>query len=194
MAFWDKIKGLITPKKEEDDKPDLIKLGDELSSADLDFKFAKLFTHSGGIFNYCGDETEALQTLHKIIKAEDIKSFFCWDNELKSFLDVVNASYTDVLTQKNDAAFITCECLIAYDGKIMLSSNNILNYNSAHLPQKIIVIANVSQIVSNLNEAMAIVKRRRGPLKNLTSISGSQSKLDDPNAVDNKLFLLLLED
>ena len=54
-------------------------------------------------------------------------------------------------------------------------------------------MANVSQIVTNLGDAMMKVKRR-GTLKNLTSISGSQSKLDTPNKVNTKLFLLLLED
>ncbi|MNT83224.1 hypothetical protein D3C72_2230610 [compost metagenome] len=54
-------------------------------------------------------------------------------------------------------------------------------------------MANVSQIANNLNEAMMKVKRA-GNLKNLTSISGSQSKLDTPNKDNTKLFLLLLED
>ena len=75
----------------------------------------------------------------------------------------------------------------------MLSHNNILHYHSSRLPEKIIIMANVSQIVTNLGDAMMKVKRR-GTLKNLTSISGSQSKLDTPNKVNTKLFLLLLED
>ena len=57
----------------------------------------------------------------------------------------------------------------------------------------LIIIANVSQIVANLNDAMMKVKRR-GTLKNLTSISGNISKLDSPNPDNTKLFLLLLED
>jgi hypothetical protein len=71
--------------------------------------------------------------------------------------------------------FITCEYLIAYDGRIMLSHNNILHYHSSRLPDKIIIMANVSQIVNNLNDAMGKIKRN-GNIKNLTSISGSQSK------------------
>jgi hypothetical protein len=75
----------------------------------------------------------------------------------------------------------------------MLSHNNILHYHSSRLPSKIIIIANISQIVSNLGEAMAKIKRA-GNIKNLTSISGGQNSLD-PSANDNtKLFLLLLED
>ncbi len=62
----------------------------------------------------------------------------------------------------------------------MLSHNNILHYNSSRLPDKIVIMATVSQIVTNLNEAMMKVKRRKSTLKNLTSISGGQSHLDDP--------------
>jgi hypothetical protein len=51
----------------------------------------------------------------------------------------------------------------------------------------------VSQIVRDLNEAMMKIKRR-GNVRNLTSISGSQSKLDAPTQDQTKLFLILLED
>lgn len=193
MSLFKKFVGKILNQPEMDEENDLVKLGDQLKNADLDYKFAQLFTHSGGFFNYCQDEAEALQVLNQIVKIEDIKSVFCCDEDLKNFLNVVKVSYTPELELFNDAAFITCEYLIAYDGRIMLSHNNILHYHSSRLPEKIIIMANVSQIVTNLGDAMMKVKRR-GTLKNLTSISGNQSKLDTPNKDNTKLFLLLLED
>ncbi len=178
---------------EDNENQSLEKLGDSLKNADLDYKFAQLFTHSGGFFNYCADEAEALQILNQIIKIEQVKSVFCCDRDLKNFLDVVKVAYTDNLEQSNDTAFITCEYLIAYDGRIMLSHNNIKHFHSSRLPEKIIVMANVSQIVSNLNDAMSKIKRN-GNVKNLTSISGNQNKLDAPTRNSTKLFLLLIED
>lgn len=192
MSLFKKFVNKIMNQQEED-QPDVTKLADQLRDADLDYKFAQLFTHSGGFFNYCADESEALQTLNQIIKIEQINDVFCWDQDLKNFLDVIKIPFTPELTENNDAAFITCEYLIAFDGRIMLSHNNILHYHSSRLPEKIIIMANVSQIVANLNEAMMKVKRA-GNLKNLTSISGSHSKLDTPNKDNTKLFLLLLED
>ncbi len=193
MSLFKRFVSKITNQPSEDENQSLEKLGDSLKNADLDYKFAQLFTHSGGFFNYCADEAEALQTLNKILKIEDIKSVFCCDKDLKNFMDVVKVSYTPTLELFNDAAFITCEYLIAYDGRIMLSHNNILHYHSSRLPEKIIIMANVSQIVSNLNEAMSKIKRN-GNIKNLTSISGNQNKLDSPSDNNSKLFLLLLED
>ena len=192
MSLFKKIVNKIINQPEEEDNQSLEKLADSLKNADLDYKFAQLFTHSGGFFNYCGDEAEALQTLNHIIQIEGINSMFCWDKELQNFLDVTKTNYTNELDLSNDAAFITCEFLIAYDGRIMLSHNNILHYHSSRLPNKIVIIANVSQIVNNLSDAMSRIKKS-GNIKNLTSISGGQSKLDGAN--DNlKLFLLLLED
>ncbi|WP_374330337.1 LUD domain-containing protein [Soonwooa sp.] len=193
MSLFKKIVNKILNQQEEEDDPNVTKLGDELRDADLDYKFAQLFTHSGGYFNYCGDDSEALQTLNQILKIEGINSVFCWDKQLQDFLNVTKTKYTSQLEEENDAAFITAEYLIAFDGRVMLSHNNIMHYHSSRLPEKIIIIANVSQIVTNLGEAMMKVKRA-GNLKNLTSISGSQSKLDTPNKDSSKLFLLLLED
>lgn len=193
MSLFKRIVSKLTNQPEEEDKQSLEKLGDSLKNADLDYKFAQLFTHSGGFFNYCADEAEALQTLQQIVKIEGINNIFCWDKELQNFLNVVKTPYTSDFEHSNDAAFITCEYLIAYDGRIMLSHNNILHYHSSRLPNKIIIMANVSQIVNNLNDAMGKIKRN-GNIKNLTSISGNQSKLDTSSHANTKLFLLLLED
>jgi L-lactate utilization protein LutC len=118
---------------------------------------------------------------------------YCWDEDLVNFLNVINVPYTKDLRSTNTAAFITCEYLIAYDGKIVLSYNNIQHYDSTRLPETIIIMANVSQIVSNLTDAMTKIKRS-GNIKNLTSISGNQSSLGSSTPKNTKLFLLLLED
>ncbi|MCU7614325.1 lactate utilization protein [Chryseobacterium sp. GMJ5] len=193
MSLFKKIVSKLTNQPEEEEKQSLEKLGDSLKNADLDYKFAQLFTHSGGFFNYCADEAEALQTLNQILKIEGITSVFCCDKDLQSFLNVIKIPHSQELVAANDAAFITCEYLIAYDGRIMLSHNNILHYHSSRLPSKIIIMANVSQIVNNLNDAMGKIKRT-GNIKNLTSISGNHSKLDTAANNNTKLFLLLLED
>ncbi|MCY1659761.1 LUD domain-containing protein [Chryseobacterium sp. SL1] len=193
MNLFKKIVSKLTNQPEQEEKQSLEKLGDSLKNADLDYKFAQLFTHSGGFFNYCADEAEALQTLNQIIKIEGIHNIFCWDKGLQNFLNVVKTPYTSELQSNNDASFITCEYLIAYDGRIMLSHNNILHYHSSRLPDKIIIMANISQIVNNLNDAMGKIKRN-GNIKNLTSISGGQSKMDTSSHTNTKLFLLLLED
>lgn len=194
MSFFQNIINSLFGTEEEKKEKGLLEYGDELKHSDPDYKFAQLFTRSGGIFNYCANETEALGILNKIVEVEGISSVFCCDEDLKSFLDVINISYISCLEKNNDAAFITCEYLIAYDGSIMLSHNNILHFNSLHLPEKVIIMANVSQIVENSSKAMMKIKRRKSLVKNLTSISSGKSQLDYSDKKDTKIFLLLLED
>lgn len=195
LSFFQNIFNKILGKEEEDkEEKGLLEYGDQLKNTDLDYKFAQLFTLSGGIFNYCGNEAEALSVLQKIIKAENIHSVFCCDEDLQKFLNVTQTPYTSHLNPKNNAAFLTCEYLIAYDGKIMLSYENILHYNSLHLPEKIIIMATISQIVENSSKAMMKIKRRNDLVKNLTSISGGKSQLDYSDKKNTKIFLLLLED
>lgn len=195
MSFFQNLINKFFNKEDEkkEHQQGMLEYGDQLKNTELDYKFAQLFTLSGGIFNYCIDEAEALNTLNKILKVEHISSVFCCDEDLKKFLDITKTPYTHTLNINNESAFITCEYLIAYDGRIMLSHNNIMHFNSFQLPEKIIIIANVSQIVANLNEAMMKIKRRNN-IRNLTSISGSKSQLDNPDKKNPKLFLLLLED
>lgn len=194
MSFFQNIINSLFGTEEEKKEKGLLEYGDELKHSDPDYKFAQLFTRSGGIFNYCANETEALGILKKIVEVEGISSVFCCDEDLKRFLDVINISYFSCLEKNNDAAFITCEYLIAYDGSIMLSHNNILHFNSLHLPEKVIIMANVSQIVENSSKAMMKIKRRKSLVKNLTSISSGKSQLDYSDKKDTKIFLLLLED
>ena len=73
---------------QKSDEANVTKLAEQLKNADLDYKFAQLFTASGGFFNYCGDEAEALQTLNQIVKIEGINNVFCCDDDLKNFLNV----------------------------------------------------------------------------------------------------------
>ena len=193
LSFFQNLINKLFKEENPQPKQGMLVYGDQLKHSDIDYKFAQLFTMSGGVFNYCADETEALSTLNKILKGENISSLFCCDQDLMKFLDVTKTHYTQCLDINNDAAFLTCEYLIAYDGRIMLSHNNILHFNSSRLPEKIIIMASVSQIVANLSEAMMKIKRR-GNVRNLTSISGSNSQLFNPNKKNPKLFLLLLED
>jgi L-lactate utilization protein LutC len=149
----------------EEAEPDVTKLADQLRDADLDYKFAQFLRIQVVFLIIVPTKSEALQTLNQIIKIEQINNVFCWDQDLKNFLTSSKRIYTRI-NRANDAAFITCEYLIAFDGRIMLSHNNILHYHSSRLPSKIIIMANVSQIASNLNEAMMKVKRA-GNLKTL---------------------------
>jgi hypothetical protein len=47
LNLFKRIVSKLTNQPEEEEKQSLEKLGDSLKNADLDYKFAQLFTHSG---------------------------------------------------------------------------------------------------------------------------------------------------
>ena len=100
MSFFQNILNSFFGKNEESQERNkgILEYGDQLKNTDLDYKFAQLFTLSGGIFNYCTDEAEALGILNKIIKTEQISSVFCCDEDLQKFLDVTKTTHTSVNT------------------------------------------------------------------------------------------------
>jgi len=167
-----------------------VQLGDQLKNAEPCERFALLFEHLGGSLNRCTNENELRLTLRKILKQEKLNSAFCCEGCLQKILKKIKFKYTESLDVKNDVALISCEYLIAFDARIMLSYSNIKYFSSSSLPEKIIIIANDSQIAADLNYAMMKVKRKGIP-KNLTSISGNISELDFPGRKKHKLYLLL---
>ena len=98
--------------------------------------------------------------------------------------------------------FTTCEHLVAQNGSILVSSNQLLEKKLNEIPQNIIVFATTSQMVDSIGEGLKIIKRKyreRIPT-NITTL-----KHFNPSSEDNRdfltygssskhLYLLLLED
>jgi len=172
-----------------------IQLEDQLKNTNPCDRFVHFFEYLGGYFSRCLSEEHIKVALRKILRQENLYRAFCCEEELQKILTALKFKYTEDLNDlgMNDVALISCECLIAFDGRILLSYNNIRHFPVSLLPEKIIIVANVSQIEENLNNAMMKVKRR-GIFRNITSISGNISELDFPGRKNNKLFLLLVHD
>jgi hypothetical protein len=73
----------------------------------------------------------------------------------------------------------------------MLSHNNILHYHSSRLPDKIIIMANVSQIVNNLNDAMGKSKETEISKILLPSAEASRKWILLPIPIQNCFYCCL---
>jgi len=180
-------------RKKSDEGLTYVQIGDQLKNTNPCERFTRLFEYLGGYYSCCLDEKQVKVVLRKILKQENLSCAFCCEKKIQKVLNTLKFKYTEDLNENNDVALISCESLIAFDGRIMLSYNNIRHFSASLLPEKIIIVANVSQVEENLNNAMMKVKRRGIP-KNLTSISGNISELDFPDRKNHKLFLLLIHD
>ena len=66
MSFFKNLIGKIFGGEEKNKSPQgLLDYGDTLKHADVDYKFAQLFTLSGGVFNYCVNEAIKTRAIPK---------------------------------------------------------------------------------------------------------------------------------
>ena len=102
--------------------------------------------------------------------------------------------------KKGHFFFTTCEYLIANDGSLLISSNQIAEKKLNELPKNFIVFATTSQIVQTIGEGLHGIKakNKKNIPTNITTIKHFKV-VDDDNFLSygsssKNLYLLLLED
>lgn len=167
----------------------------------IDEKFTINFKANGGKFLYCEDLDEVFNNLYNIIEENnwEKKKTFVIDKNLKSKFKNCNLKFTSKIC---DATYFltTCENLIANDGSLLISSNQIAEKKLPELPINFIVFATTSQIAENISEGLRGIKsknREKIPT-NITTIKHFKS-VDEKDFLSygssaKNLYLLLLED
>ncbi|HLS54206.1 MAG TPA: LUD domain-containing protein, partial [Tissierellaceae bacterium] len=123
----------------------------------------------------------------------------CLNSELAKRFDGYNLKF---MSKNNAASFMlsTCESLVADNGSILLSSNQLKGNKLWQLPDNIVIFATTSQIVSNISDGMRIIKmqNKNNIPVNISAIRhfGSMQKEDfmTYGNSNKNLYLILLED
>ncbi|WP_100610772.1 LUD domain-containing protein [Confluentibacter lentus] len=168
----------------------------------IDEKFTINFKANGGKFLYCDSLDEIFENLYNIIEENkwEEKKVLVLDKNLKDKFKEANLESTNSPSE----AFIfltTCESLIANDGSLLISSNQIFEKKLPELPVNFIVFATTSQITENIGEGLRGIKsknKQRIPT-NITTIKHFKSSIDEKDFLSygsssKNLYLLLLED
>lgn len=172
----------------------------------LDEQFIHNFTQQGGRFLYAIDENEIQQHFEDILVEHDYfeTDVFCYDKQLQNRFNDFNLRYNNSVA--GSSFFLTtCEYVIADNGAILFSSNQIKENKPKELPDVFVVLASTSQIVESIGEGLRGIKFHSKDfiptnittLKNFQEKSVKQEKEKDlmNYGVPNKrLYLLLLED
>lgn len=143
----------------------------------IDVIFAKNLNNSGGKFFYCKNEQNLKKILEKLINHLDINKLYCSDNKLQNTFNL--DSLTVKLDNKNNYQGIitNCEFIIADQGKVMLSSEQIQNKKISNLPKELIIISYTSQIVRRINDAMrSLTKKYKDKIPSNISTIGNGEK------------------
>ncbi|MBH76407.1 MAG: hypothetical protein CMP68_04660 [Flavobacteriales bacterium] len=160
-------------------KPTILNKYEILENDPKDVIFAKNLNNSGGRFFYSDKEDEIKNILKKLITHLKIDEIYCIDEKIKKKFSDINISLEPNSSQKNNGIILTCEHLIADQGKVLLSSSQIKNKKIDNFPGEIIVIAYISQIVLRINDAMRSITKKyktNSPF-NISTIGSGKKKL-----------------
>lgn len=167
----------------------------------IDEKFTINFKANGGKFLYCENMEEIYKTLKNILQENnwEEKNVFLLNSRLNELFKDFNLKTTKKSTE-SEYFLSTCEYLIADDGSLLISSNQIAEKKLRDLPPNFIIYATTSQFVENIGEGLRGIKNKNRDKipTNITTIKHFKT-LEDKDFLtygssSKNLYLLLLED
>ena len=198
MSLFKKFFGSTNDSSEEEKDSEYNPLNSE--NTPIDELFTLNFKKNGGKFLYCEDLTEVKTLFEDILTENDWfeVNVMCYEPKLYSLLDENKLNYSSIENPKFLLA--SCESLIADEGSILFSSNQIKQHKPQELPTNIIIVATTSQIKAAKSDAMSYVTKHynKNYPNNITTIKYFQKpKVEDflsYGTAAKNLYLLLLED
>jgi L-lactate utilization protein LutB len=201
MSVFRKIFGSNTDasksKADEKDQSEFL----DTSNLPVDEAFTINFNKNGGKFLYCETNDEVQGFLESIIEENnwDKKKALILNKHLKEKFKRFKLGTAQKIKDA-DFLFTTCEFLIANDGSLLISSNQIAEKKLVELPENFIVFATTSQFVKTISEGLQGIKAQSKTKipTNITTIK--HFKVNEANdflsygSSTKNLYLLLLED
>lgn len=199
MSLFRKIFGAGTDPSEEENESNINSFSSE-SAIPVEELFTLNFRKNGGKFLYCENLSEVKTHFEDILEENDWfeSDVVCYESKLFDILDENKLNYTKPTQPK--FLFCGCENLIADEGSVLFSSNQIKQNKPHELPVNIIIMATTSQITKNNNEGLRAIKKRyeRDFPTNITTFKYFEKAKDENflnyGAEAKNLYLLLLED
>ena len=164
----------------------------------IEERFIIKFIDNGGKFLYSENYNELNENLSLILKENSWVNddLLITNNKIKSEYKLPNSIKVN---QENSKCFVTdCENLIADDGSILISSNQIEEKNLSDFPSNFIILSDTTKFKNSIGEGLAEIKLKSKKIpSNITTIKNfqiSQEKdfLSYGTSAKN-LYLILLE-
>jgi LUD domain len=200
MGIFKKIFGSSSDASDEFNETEPILNTEQNNQLPVDEQFIFNFKKNGGKFLYCENTNELNEQFENILEENDWfeSEALCLESRLFPMLQENNIIFEDSKTPQFLLA--SCENLIADEGSIMFSSNQIKQNKPNELPDNIILVANTSQIISNKSDGLREIKKRytTNYPTNITTVNYFD-KVKEENFLHygsspKNLYLLLLED
>ena len=198
MSFFKKLFGTSNETENDENQVNYHDLIDKNLS--VDERFTIEFKKNGGKFLYCDNLEEVKEQFLNILEENDWFECetLCFENKLFSILDENKLTYDKITKPK--FLFATCENLIAEEGSVLFSSNQIKQNKPNELPANIVIFGTTNQIMETKSDGLRDIKRKYNTQypTNITTIKYfKESKEEDflhYGSSPKNLYLLLLED
>lgn len=199
MSLFKKIFGSSNLASEEEKEKEYGSFSPDIN-APLDEQFIYNFKKNGGKFLYCENSNEVKEHFENILEENDWfeSEVLCYETNLFSMLEDNKLIYNKPKNPKFLLA--SCENLIADEGSILFSSNQIKQNKPNELPANIIIIAKTSQIIGTKSDGLSAIKNKyeRDYPTNITTIKYFEKAKEEDftqyGSSAKNLYLLLLED
>lgn len=170
------------------------------SSTPADERFTFNFKKNGGKFIYCENLDEVKEQFENILEENDWFECeaLCFEPKLYNLLDENKLTYNK--PEKPAFLLASCENLIAQDGSIFISSNQVKHYKPDQLPVNIVVLGTTSQITETSGDGLRLIKKKyeKDFPTNITTIKHFEQNIEEDfmhyGSAPKNLYLLLLED
>ncbi|WNM18719.1 LUD domain-containing protein [Flavobacterium capsici] len=200
MSLFRKIFGSSNDASENENESEFNNTPSSFSLLPVDEKFTYSFKKNGGKFIYCEDLNEVKEQFLNILEENDWFECeaMCFENKLFSMLDENKLEYKNVTNPK--FLFASCENLIADEGSVLFSSNQIKQNKPNDLPSNIIILATTSQIIESKSDGLRGIKKKydKDYPTNITTIKYFEKAKEEDflqyGSAAKNLYLLLLED
>ncbi|PQJ82455.1 LUD domain-containing protein [Polaribacter glomeratus] len=193
MNFFKKLFNIQTDEDTETEKQEV-----KLSLDDL---FVHNFLKKGGKFLYCVNKAEVIDNFKKVLSENNWDEIYLLNESLASLF---NKNEVKIIHKFNDNTPIltSCEHLIADNGDILFSSNQLKSTRLREFSDNFIVYATTSQLVKDTGQGLTGIKTNRtkslptniSAIKNYIIDNSDDNFLNYGNSNSKNLYLLLLED
>jgi hypothetical protein len=170
------------------------------SQLSVDELFTFNFKKNGGKFIYCENLSEVKEQFENILEENDWfeNDALCYDAKLFSLLEENKINFTNPVEPKFFLA--SCEYLIADEGSILFSSNQIKQKKPNELLDNIVLFATTSQILESKSDGLRGIKNKydKDYPTNITTIKYFEKVQEEDfltyGSSAKNMYLLLLED
>ena len=199
MSLFRKIFGSSPEPAGEENQNEYNNMPSDLSIP-ADEKFTFNFKKNGGKFLYCENLEEVKEQFENILEENDWfeSEAVCFEPKLYHLLDENKIAYNRPSNPKFLLA--SCENLIADEGSVLFSSNQIRQNKPNELPSNIVILATTSQILESKSDGLRVIKKKyeKDYPTNITTIKYFEKAKEEDflqyGSAPKNLYLLLLED